>query len=101
MAVSTEVPFDEAKAFLLSLKLGTLHTLQGCSGGIENTNYFATTDQSTLCFDPVRALANGPVAVLFALDEAPGRTRYLQYPTPQPMPTVMWCTSYVANLRRW
>jgi homoserine kinase type II len=46
MAVYTEVPFDEAKAFLLSLNLGTLHTLQGCSGGIENTNYFATTDQA-------------------------------------------------------
>ena len=46
MAVYTEVPFDEAKAFLLSLNLGTLHTLQGCAGGIENTNYFATTDQA-------------------------------------------------------
>lgn len=46
MAVYTEVSFDEAKNFLQSLKLGTLQTMEGCSGGIENTNYFVTTDQS-------------------------------------------------------
>ncbi len=46
MAVYTEVSFDEANTFLQALKLGTLQTLEGCSGGIENTNYFATTDQT-------------------------------------------------------
>ena len=46
MAVYTEVSFDEANSLLQSLKLGTLQTLEGCSGGIENTNYFATTDQA-------------------------------------------------------
>lgn len=45
MAVYTEVSFDEASSFLSSLKLGTLQGMQGCSGGIENTNYFVTTDQ--------------------------------------------------------
>ena len=45
MAVYTEVSFDEASGFLSSLKLGTLQHMQGCSGGIENTNYFVTTDQ--------------------------------------------------------
>jgi homoserine kinase type II len=45
MAVFTEVSFDEAQALLTQLKLGTLQDLQGCSGGIENTNYFVTTDQ--------------------------------------------------------
>ena len=45
MAVYTEVSFDEASSFLLSLKLGTLQHMQGCAGGIENTNYFVTTDQ--------------------------------------------------------
>ena len=45
MAVYTEVSFDEASSFLSSLKLGTLQHMQGCSGGIENTNYFVTTDQ--------------------------------------------------------
>ena len=48
MAVYTEVSFDEANTFLQSLNLGNLQHLQGCSGGIENTNYFVTTDQSAL-----------------------------------------------------
>jgi homoserine kinase type II len=46
MAVYTEVSFDEASTLLASLQLGSLQTLEGCSGGIENTNYFATTDQA-------------------------------------------------------
>lgn len=45
MAVYTEVSFDEASSFLNQLKLGTLQSMEGCSGGIENTNYFVTTDQ--------------------------------------------------------
>lgn len=40
MAVFTEVSFDEAAAFLLSLNLGELQAIKGCAGGIENTNYF-------------------------------------------------------------
>ena len=46
MAVYTEVSLDEASTFLSSLQLGTLQTMEGCSGGIENTNYFVTTDQA-------------------------------------------------------
>jgi homoserine kinase type II len=46
MAVYTEVSFDEASILLNKLKLGTLQSMQGCSGGIENTNYFVTTDQA-------------------------------------------------------
>ncbi len=46
MAVYTEVSFDEAAQFLQGLQLGTLQTMAGCSGGIENTNYFVTTDQA-------------------------------------------------------
>ncbi len=45
MAVYTEVSFDEASVFLQQLGLGQLLSLEGCAGGIENTNYFATTDQ--------------------------------------------------------
>lgn len=45
MAVFTEVSFDEASALLQGLKLGQLQELRGIQGGIENTNYFATTDQ--------------------------------------------------------
>jgi homoserine kinase type II len=45
MAVFTEVSFEEAAEFLQSLGLGQLQSLEGCAGGIENTNYFASTDQ--------------------------------------------------------
>ena len=44
MAVFTEVSFDEAAAFLCALDLGTLQSIRGCSGGIENTNYFVDTE---------------------------------------------------------
>ena len=47
MAVYTEVSFDEAREFLQGLQLGTLQSMAGCSGGIENTNYFVTTDQAS------------------------------------------------------
>jgi homoserine kinase type II len=46
MAVYTEVSFDEAKHFLAALHLGNLQSIEGCAGGIENTNYFVTTDQA-------------------------------------------------------
>lgn len=44
MAVYTEVSFDEAKEFLARLQLGTLQDMKPCAGGIENTNFFVTTD---------------------------------------------------------
>ena len=43
MAVYTEVSFPEASALFNQLGLGELKDLQGCTGGIENTNYFAST----------------------------------------------------------
>ncbi len=45
MAVFTTVSFDEAAQLLKTLNLGQLQHLKGCQGGIENTNYFASTDQ--------------------------------------------------------
>ena len=45
MAVYTEVSFDEASSLIQRLDLGQLQSMQGCPGGIENTNYFVTTDQ--------------------------------------------------------
>ncbi|SHF76742.1 homoserine kinase [Lampropedia hyalina DSM 16112] len=45
MAVYTEVAPEAAQALLNHLNLGTLQSLRGIQGGIENTNYFATTDQ--------------------------------------------------------
>jgi homoserine kinase type II len=45
MAVFTEVPEDTARELFASLGLGELRELRGIQGGIENTNYFATTEQ--------------------------------------------------------
>ncbi|MBC7379808.1 MAG: homoserine kinase [Burkholderiaceae bacterium] len=44
MAVFTEVSEEDARALLRRLDLGELTALRGIEGGIENTNYFATTD---------------------------------------------------------
>ena len=45
MAVFTEVSEAQAAELMHSLNLGTLTQLRGIQGGIENTNYFASTDQ--------------------------------------------------------
>ncbi|TNF61143.1 MAG: homoserine kinase, partial [Burkholderiales bacterium] len=45
MAVYTEVRFEEAAALLHALDLGDLTELQGIKGGIENTNYFVTSER--------------------------------------------------------
>ena len=45
MAVYTEVAFAEAAALLHTLDLGDLTELRGIQGGIENTNYFATSER--------------------------------------------------------
>ncbi len=45
MAVFTEVTLDAARALFDQLSVGRLQELRGIAGGIENTNYFATTDQ--------------------------------------------------------
>jgi homoserine kinase type II len=45
MAVYTEVAFNEAAALLHELDLGDLTELRGIQGGIENTNYFVTSER--------------------------------------------------------
>jgi homoserine kinase type II len=45
MAVFTEVPEQLARDLLTQLRIGELVSLKGISSGIENTNYFLTTDQ--------------------------------------------------------
>jgi homoserine kinase type II len=45
MAVFTEVSFDEAQSLVARLRVGTLQRLAGITAGIENTNYFVTTDR--------------------------------------------------------
>ena len=45
MAVFTEVTPEQAAPLMQALGLGQLSELRGIQGGIENTNYFASTDQ--------------------------------------------------------
>jgi homoserine kinase type II len=45
MAVYTEVAPAEAGDLIHRLGLGELLAMQGCAGGIENTNYFVSTDR--------------------------------------------------------
>jgi homoserine kinase type II len=45
MAVFTEVSPEEAQRLMDALDLGRLTALRGIEGGIENTNYFATTER--------------------------------------------------------
>jgi len=45
MAVFTEVSANEAAALTRSLGAGELQAIEGISAGIENTNYFVSTDQ--------------------------------------------------------
>ena len=45
MAVFTEVTETQANDLMQALNLGQLTALRGIEGGIENTNYFASTDQ--------------------------------------------------------
>jgi homoserine kinase type II len=44
MAVYTEVGFEQADAFVRGLGCGHANALQGIGAGIENTNYFVSTD---------------------------------------------------------
>lgn len=45
MAVFTDVSLDEARAFVAPLGVGQVTDLRGIRAGIENTNYFVTTDR--------------------------------------------------------
>jgi homoserine kinase type II len=56
MAVFTEVPEDLARELLQRLGLGELRELRGIQGGIENTNYFASTEQEGQRLDWVLTL---------------------------------------------
>jgi homoserine kinase type II len=56
MAVYTEVTLQEAAGLLQSLGLGELCAMQGCKGGIENTNYFVSTQRAGQTYDYVLTL---------------------------------------------
>ncbi|OQW89805.1 MAG: homoserine kinase [Rhodoferax ferrireducens] len=56
MAVYTEVSEPEARTLLRGLGLGELTDLRPCAGGIENTNYFASTERAGQAHDYVLTL---------------------------------------------
>mgnify|MGYP003450787361 FL=1 len=56
MAVFTEVSEDEARVLMQGLGLGDLCALRGIEGGIENTNYFASTMRDGVQHDYVLTL---------------------------------------------
>ncbi len=56
MAVFTKVTRSEAAGLMRKLGLGELTALQGCSGGIENTNYFVTTQNDGVVREHVLTL---------------------------------------------
>jgi len=56
MAVYTEVSEQEARSLMRALGLGEMTSLKACAGGIENTNYFASTELSGQTHDFVLTL---------------------------------------------
>ncbi len=56
MAVFTEVTRSQAASLMRKLNLGELTSLKGCAGGIENTNYFATTERDGAVLEHVLTL---------------------------------------------
>jgi homoserine kinase type II len=81
MAVYTEVSFEQADTFVQGLGRGRLKTLQGISGGIENTNYFVGTDQGDWVLTLFERLSR---------EQLPFYLRYMQHlarhglPVPEP-----------------
>ena len=47
MAVYTEVSADELEGFLAQYDIGTAESFKGVAEGVENSNYFLTTDRGT------------------------------------------------------
>ena len=81
MAVYTEVGFEQADAFVRRLGHGTLNALQGIGAGIENTNYFVSTDRGEWVLTLFERLS---------VEQLPFYLRYMQHlarhgiPVPEP-----------------
>ncbi len=84
MAVFTALTHDEARALLLLFRLGELRELQGIASGIENSNFFLTTDAGSYVLTVFERL--NATQVPFYL----GLMRHLAakgLPVPAPQPT--------------
>ena len=81
MAVYTELSFAQAEAFVRTLGRGGLRELQGIAAGIENTNYFVTTDDGQWVLTLFERLQH---------EQLPFYLRYMQHlaqrglPVPEP-----------------
>ena len=64
MAVFTKVSPKEARALLQRLQLGELRQLRGIEGGIENTNYFLTTESGEFVLTLFERLSAEQAALL-------------------------------------
>ena len=88
MAVYTEVRFEQAEAFVRSLGRGRVTALRGIGAGIENTNYFVSTDQGEWVLTLFERLSS---------EQLPFYLRYMQHlarhglPVPEPQADAQGC----------
>ncbi len=90
MAVYTEVSFSQAQELLNQLSLGDLQSLEGSSGGIENTNYFVSAEQGGVVAHYVLTLFER-----LSFEQLPFYLNLMRHlarrglPGPQPMPNAL------------
>lgn len=85
MAVFTEVSQDEAGELVRTLALGELRELRGIQGGIENTNYFLTTDRGEYVLTLFERLTFEQLPFYLHLMKHLAQ-RGIPVPEPQPLP---------------
>lgn len=83
MAVFTEVTLEAAQPLFKQLNIGTLQHLQGIAGGIENTNYFATTSQGEYVLTLFERLTHEQLPFYLNLMQHLAR-KHIPVPLPQP-----------------
>ncbi|MGZ9076554.1 MAG: phosphotransferase, partial [Burkholderiaceae bacterium] len=85
MAVFTALSRAEVSAFLSQFSLGTLVDLEGIHTGIENTNYFVTTDRGRYVLTVFERLTAKQLPFYLQLMKHLSGKRL---PVPEPQPTV-------------
>lgn len=100
MAVFTPVSHDTVRQFTRALGVGELVTLRGIESGIENTNYFVTTDRQAYVLTLFERLGYDqlPFYLQLMLHLA---DRVYPFQSPSRQPVANWCTRSEANQPRW
>ena len=83
MAVFTEVSPQEAAGLLSALQLGTLQSMHGATSGIENTNYFVSTDRGDYVLTLFERLSHAQLPFYLHLMDHLAH-RGIPVPAPQP-----------------